>query len=94
MRNANLKLKSSKCHFAHSSVNFLVFVVSADGILPDSSKIDAVKAFPVPSPVTEVRSFLGLCYYYRRFVKDFTKIASPLNRLTRKSVPFAWDEFC
>ena len=94
LRNANLKLKPSKCHFARSSVNFLGFVVSAEGILPDTSKIDAVKTFPTPRSVTEVRSFLGLCNYYRRFVRDFAQIASPLNRLTRKSVPFVWDESC
>ena len=94
LRNANLKLKPSKCHFGRSSVNFLGFIVSAEGILPDSSKINAVKSFPVPRSVTEVRSFLGLCNYYRRFVKDFAKIASPLNRLTRKSVSFVWDESC
>ena len=94
LREANLKLKPSKCHFACASVNFLGFVVTAEGILPDSDKIDAVKTFPAPTSVTEVRSFLGLCNYYRRFVKDFAKIASPLNRLTKKSVPFLWDESC
>ena len=94
LRNANLKLKPSKCHFARSSVNFLGFVVSAEGILPDTSKIDAVKTCPTPRSVTEVRSFLGLCTYYRRFVRDFAQIASPLNRLTRKSVPFVWDKSC
>ena len=94
LRNANLKLKPSKCHFARSSVNFLGFVVSAEGILPDTSKIDAVKTCPTPRSVTEVRSFLGLCTYYRCFVRDFAQIASPLNRLTRKSVPFVWDKSC
>ena len=94
LREANLKLKPSKCHFANSSVDFLGFVVSSEGILPDPGKLHAVETFPVPSSVKEVRSFLGLCNYYRRFVKDFAKIASPLNRLTRKSVPFVWDPCC
>ena len=94
LREANLKLKPSKCHFARSSVNFLGFVVSSEGILPDPSKLNAVETFPVPSSVKDIRSFLGLCNYYRRFVKDFAKIASPLNRLTRKSVPFVWDPSC
>ena len=94
LREAHLKLKPSKCHFACSSVNFLGFVVSSEGILPDPSKITAVETFPVPSSVKDVRSFLGLSNYYRRFVKDFAKIASPLNRLTRKSVPFVWDPSC
>ena len=94
LREANLKLKPSKCHFARPSVNFLGFVVSSEGILPDPGKLSAVETFPVPSCVKDVRSFLGLCNYYRRFVKDFAKIASPLNRLTRKSVPFVWDPSC
>ena len=94
LREANLKLKPSKCHFARTSVDFLGFVVSSEGILPDPSKLDTVRTFPVPKFVKDVRSFLGLCNYYRRFVKDFAKIASPLNRLTRKLVPFVWDETC
>ena len=94
LREANLKLQPSKCHFARSSVNFLGFVVSSEGLLPDPSKLNAVETFPVPSSVKDVRSFLGLCNYYRRFIKDFAKIASPLNRLTRKSVPFVWDPSC
>ena len=88
LRDANLKLKPSKCHFARTSVDFLGFVVSSEGILPDPSKLDAVRTFPVPKSVKDVRSFLGLCNYYRRFVKDFAKIASPLNRLTRKFISF------
>ena len=94
LREANLKLKPSKCYFANSSVNFLGFVVSSEGILPDPNKIEAVKSFPVPKSVKEVRSFLGLCNYYRRFVEGFSKIASPLNRLTRKDVSFVWSPEC
>ena len=93
-REANLKLKPSKSHFARTSVNFLGFVVSSSGILPDPDKLEAVKSFPTPASVKEVRSFLGLCNYYRRFVENFAKIASPLNRLTRKNVPFVWDPDC
>ena len=83
LRDANLKLKPSKCRFASQSVDFLGFVVSSKGISPESSKIEVVKSFPVPESVKEVRSFLGLCNYYRCFVEGFSKIASPLNRLTR-----------
>ena len=89
-----MKLKPSKCHFARTSVNFLGFVVSSSGILPDPDKLEAVKSFPTPASVKEVCSFLGLCNYYRRFVENFAKIASPLNRLTRKNVPFVWDPDC
>ena len=91
---ANLKLKSSKCHFAQTSETFLGFVVSSEGILPDPDKILAVKLFPVPKSVKDVHSSLGLCNYYRRFVEGFAKITSPLNRLTRKDVAFVWSPKC
>ena len=94
LRGANLKLKPSKCHFARNSVNFLGFVVSSNGVSPDTDKIEAVRSFPVPKCVKDVRSFLGLCNYYRRFVEGFAKIASPLNRLTRKNVGFVWSSDC
>ena len=94
LREAGLKLKPSKCHFARNSVAFLGFVVSSEGILPDLSKLDAVRSFPKPSCVKDVRSFLGLCNYYRRFVHGFAKIASPLNHLTRKQVDFVWSPEC
>ena len=77
-----------------TTVDFLGFVVSSKGISPDSSKIEVVKSFPVPKSVKEARSFLGLCNYHRRFVEGFSKIASPLNRLTRKDVVFAWTPEC
>ena len=93
-RAANLKLKPSKCYFARDSVNYLGFVVSSKGIAPDTYKLDAVRSFPTPKTVKEVRSFLGLCNYYRRFVKDFANIASPLNHLTRKNVRFSWSSDC
>ena len=94
LREANLKLKPSKCSFASNSVDFLGFVVSSDGILPNPDKIEAVRSFPVPKSVKELRSFLGLSNYYRRFVEGFSKIASPLNRLTRKDVVFSWSPEC
>ena len=90
LRDANLKLKPSKCTFASNSVDFLGFVVSSDGILPNSDKIEAVRSFPVPKSDKELRRFLGLSNYHRRFVEGFSKIASPLNRLTRNDVVFSW----
>ena len=93
-RAANLKLKPSKCHFAQDSVNYLGFIVSSSGIAPDPQKLEAVKSFPTPKTVKEVRSFLGLCNYYRRFVEGFSKIASPLNTLTRKNISFVWTPDC
>ena len=94
IRQANLKLKPSKCHFARHSVKFLGFIVSANGISADPDKLEVVNSFPVPSNVKDVRSFLGLCNYYRRFVHDFARIASPINQLTRKDVKFVWSAEC
>ena len=93
-RDANIKLKPSKCHFGCQKVNFLGHVVTAEGVHPDPQKVSAVKEFPVPRNVKQVRSFLGLCNYYRKFVRDFAKIAEPLNKLTRKDTVFNWNEAC
>ena len=89
LKKAGLKLNPEKCHFASSELAFLGHVISKEGIRTDPSKIDKVKDFPVPKNLTQLRGFLGLASYYRRFIKDFSKIANPLNKLLRKSVPFA-----
>ena len=68
--------------------------VSKDGIRVDPMKIEAVIDWPRPTTVTEVRSFLGLAGYYRRFVKDFSKIAAPPTRLTQKNIRFNWTDRC
>ena len=73
---------------------FLSHVVSKDGIQEDTKKIEAITEWPRPTTVTKVRSFLGLAGYYRRFVKDFSKIAAPLTRLTQKNVKFIWTDRC
>ena len=86
--------KFSKCEFWLPQVAFLGHIVGKDGILVDPSKIEAVKNWPRPASVSEVRSFLGLASYYRRFVEGFSKIAVPLTELTRKSVRFNWSEKC
>ena len=75
-------------------VSFLGHIVSKDGILFDPSKIEVVKNWPRPTSVTEVRSFLGLASYYMRFVKGFSKIATKLTELTRKSNRFEWTDRC
>ncbi|KAJ9564648.1 hypothetical protein OSB04_000614 [Centaurea solstitialis] len=71
-------------------VQFLGHVVNREGIKVDPSKIEAVMSWEVPTSPTEIRSFLGLAGYYRRFIQDFSKIAVPLTRLTKKSEPFVW----
>ena len=82
----------AKCTFCTDRVVFLGFVVTADGIHVDEEKIQAIKDWPVPKNVSQVRSFHRLAGFYRRFVKDFSTIAAPLNNLTKKDVPFLWGD--
>ncbi|TQD77792.1 hypothetical protein C1H46_027665 [Malus baccata] len=94
LREHQLYAKFSKCQFWLDQVAFLGHVVSAQGIQVDPQKIEAVESWEQPRTVTEVRSFLGLAGYYRRFVQDFSIIALPLTKLTRKDVKFEWDGSC
>ncbi|KAL0536993.1 hypothetical protein IC582_025965 [Cucumis melo] len=75
-------------------VSFLGHVVSKAGVSVDPAKIEAVTSWPRPSTVSEVRSFLGLAGYYRRFVENFSRKATPLTHLTRKGTPFVWSNAC
>ena len=93
-QSANLKLKPKKCHLFRKEVNFLGHIVSGDGIRCDPSKISAVKDWETPTSVAEVRSFLGLASYYRKFVEGFATIASPLHDLLRKNTKFVWTDTC
>ena len=94
LREHQLYAKFSKCEFWLEQVAFLGHVVSKDGIQVDPKKIEAVADWPRPTTVIEIRSFLGLAGYYRRFIKDFSKIAAPLTRLTQKNVKFVWTDKC
>ena len=94
LRENQLFEKLSKCDFWLKEVSFLGHIVSAEGIRVDAMKIEAVMNWKPPQNVTEVRSFLGLVGYYRRFVQGFLVIASSLTRLLRKGVKFEWDDKC
>ena len=91
---AGLKVSPKKCHFFQSSVQVLGHVVSAEGVGTDFSKIQAVKEWPMPTTVKELRSFLGLCSYYRRYVPNFALVARPLHKLTEKDSIFEWTPDC
>ena len=94
-RQAGLKLKPSKCFLLRPRVPYLGHVISAEGVSTDPAKIEAVQQWPVPSKVTDVRSFLGLASYYRRFIQNFAEIAAPLHRLTAKTTEkFKWNPDC
>ena len=94
IRHVNLKLGADKCTFAAKEVNYLGHRVTEEGLLPDSSLLAAIREIPPPKTATEVRSFLGLAGYYRRYVKGFAAIAAPLHALTRKDAVFHWSEDC
>ncbi|KAL7844792.1 hypothetical protein SRHO_G00233310 [Serrasalmus rhombeus] len=78
-----LKLSPSKCRFFQTSVRYLGHVISSQGIQPDPDKVAAIKTWPCPQTVRELRSFLGFTGYYRRFVRDYARIVRPLNDLLK-----------
>lgn len=94
LREKQLYRKLSKYEFWLSEVVFLGHVVSADGIRVDPKKIKAIVQWKAPKNLSEVRSFLGLAGYYRRFVNGFSKIALPMTKLLQKNVHFIWDDQC
>lgn len=83
LNNANLKIQLDKSEFLHKEIEFLGYVITADGLKPNIKKIEAIEKYPEPTTIKELRSFLGMMGYYRRFVKDFAKIAKPLTNLLR-----------
>ena len=90
LRAANLKLHVKKCSLFQRRVDFLGHVLTESGIEVQPEKIAAVQNWPTPRNLTELRSFVGLCSYYRRFISGFADIAAPLHALTRKNAHFSW----
>ncbi|GFW27444.1 hypothetical protein TNCV_162891 [Trichonephila clavipes] len=94
LSDANLKLNPSKCKFFQKEVNYLGHIISAEGVRTDPEKVSAVKNWKRPENLRELRSFLGLCTYYRKFVKWFSNIARPLHKLTESKQKFQWTKEC
>ena len=94
LKDRQLFPKFSKSEFLLQSVAFLSHIVSSEGIRLDSQKIEVVKQWPIPTSATDIRSFLGLADYYRRFVEGFSSISSPLTRLNQKMIKFQWSDDC
>uniref|UniRef100_A0A8R7TPA7 Reverse transcriptase domain-containing protein n=1 Tax=Triticum urartu TaxID=4572 RepID=A0A8R7TPA7_TRIUA len=92
LRRDQWKVKRSKCSFGQQRITYLGHVISADGVTTDPTKIKAVTAWPTPTNVKEVRQFLGLARYYRRFVRQFGILARPLFNLLKKGTPFVWTD--
>ncbi|CAD7001655.1 unnamed protein product [Ceratitis capitata] len=88
----NLELRLDKCEFLQSKVSYLDYVITGEGIQADKKGLRAIENFSVPIKVQEVQSFLGLCSYFRRFIKDFSTIAKPLHDLTKKDRKFKFGE--
>jgi hypothetical protein len=94
LQDHHLYAKFSKCEFWLDTVKFLGHTISKDGISVDPSKVQEVMDWKPPTSVHQIRSFLGLAGYYRRFIPDFFRIAKPMTELLKKGVKFSWNEKC
>ena len=94
LRDHQLYAKFNKCESWHTEVKFLGHVVSASGVSMDPEKVEAVMNRERLKLVFEIRSFLRLTRYYRRFIEDFSRLAAPMTSLTRKEVKFEWNDLC
>ena len=94
MREADLRLKMEKCNFLKAHLQYLGHIISGKGIEPVPEKLESIKKMPAPTTPKEVKQFLGLIGYYRKFVPRFADIARPLTSLTKKDIEFHWTEKC
>ena len=88
LRTASLKLNKEKCYFMKDNVVYLGHVISQDGVLPCEDKVKAIKDFPISKTLKQLQSFLGITGYYRKFIRDYAKIASPLFKCCKKNTSF------
>ena len=94
LRDHQLYAKFNKCEFWLTDVRFMGHIMSASGVSVDLEKVEAVMSWERPKSVFEIRSFLRLAGYYRRFIEDFSHLAAPMLKLTRKEVKFEWNDSC
>ena len=92
LRDAKLSMKLSKCHFFTKEIQYLGHILGKEGIKPVPAKTEAIKVMHLPVNPKQVHAFLGLVGYYRKFIRNFAKIAKPLTMLTRMDVKFEWKE--
>jgi hypothetical protein len=86
----DLFLKLEKCHFHQAEVNYLGAIIGQGSVWMDPIKVQGIIDWPAPTSVKDVHSFLGFCNFYRAFILEFSKIARPLNDLTKKGRPWSW----
>ena len=94
LREANLKIKLKKCNFLQPKVHYLGYELSSEGLKPQWGKVEAISKFPHPKNADAVRSFLGMCGYYRCYIPQFSSIAKPLTELLKKEIKFEWTSQC
>ena len=94
LREAGLKMKCSKCDFFKSEIHYLGHLISPEGISPLPNKLDSIRHMPVPNSTKEIKQFLGLTGYYRKFVPRFADISRPLTTLRKKDAKFEWTSAC
>ncbi|HVH95668.1 MAG TPA: reverse transcriptase family protein, partial [Bacillus sp. (in: firmicutes)] len=92
LRSAGLKINPDKCHFAAKEVQFLGHIVGIEGIKPDPDKVIKIQEYPEPRTTKELRRFIGMVAYYRKFIKEFSRTAKPLFKLLEVDKPYLWEE--
>ena len=94
IESSGFKIGFKKCQFAQSSVKYLGHIITKKGIRVDPNKVEAISTLPPPRTIKGIRSFVATAAYYRKFIKDFSKIAAPLTELTKKNIRFKWTQEC